>query len=187
MGQVRFSTVRDLFDAYPSAPDDVGEADDSLHSLDFLRSRIGARQWQPAISYCAYLLPRRGTVAWACRSLRRMTQGLAPEEDRMVGFAEAWVEQPEEPRRRKALASGNMGSPRSPATWIALAAGWSGGSIVPAELGYAAADPEQTAKAVRVALFIALSRLDDDSKDRVMTACLEDAIQLACGASAASR
>jgi len=31
---------------------------------------------------------------------------------------------------------------------------------VPDEMGYAQADPEQTAKAVRVALFIALSRLE---------------------------
>ena len=68
---------------------------------------------------------------------------------KMLGFAEAWVEEPEEPRRRKALASGNVGDTRSPATWVALAAGWSGGSIVPDDMGYAPADPEQTAKAVR--------------------------------------
>ena len=73
----------------------------------------------------------------------------------MLGFAEDWVEEPEEPRRRKALASGTMGDTRSPATWVALAAGWSGGNVVPDEMGYAPADPEQTAKAVRVALFIA--------------------------------
>jgi hypothetical protein len=116
-----------------------------------------------------------------------MVERLAPEEDRMIGFAEAWVEEPEEPRRRKALASGAMGDARSPATWVALAAGWSGGSVVPDDMGYAPADPEQTAKAVRVALFIALSRLEDDAKHRVMTSCLQDGIQFASGESGSSR
>jgi hypothetical protein len=54
-------------------------------------------------------------------------------------------------------------------------------------MGYAAADPEQTAKAVRVAFFIALSRLEGDTKHRVMTVCLEDGISLASGASVARR
>jgi hypothetical protein len=54
-------------------------------------------------------------------------------------------------------------------------------------MGSAPADPEQTAKAVRVALFIALSRLEGDAKHRVMTACLQDGIQFASGGSVSSR
>jgi hypothetical protein len=187
MSQVRFSTVRDLFDAYPSAAGDVGAAEDSMRTLDFVRLLVGKRDWQAAISVCAYLLPRRVAVAWACRSIRRMVERLRPDDDRMIGFAEAWVEEPEEPRRRKALASGNVGDARSAATWVALAAGWSGGSIVPDDMGYAPADPEQTAKAVRVALFIALSRLEEGAKPRVMTTCLQDGIQLASEGSVSSQ
>jgi hypothetical protein len=187
MSQVRFVTVRDLFDSYPSASADVGAAEDSMRSLEFIRALVGKKAWQPAVSFCAYLLPRRVAVAWACRSLRRMVAELKPDEERMLGFAEDWVEEPEEPRRRKALASGTMGDPRSPATWVVLAAGWSGGSVVPDVMGYAPADPEQTAKAIRVGLFIALSRLEGDAKHRVMTACLQDGIQFASGGSISSR
>jgi hypothetical protein len=187
MSQLRFATVRDLFDTYPSASADVGPAEGSMRSLDFLRTLVGNKDWQPAVSFCAYLLPRRVAVAWACRSIRRMLGEPRPDEERMLGFAEDWVEEPEEPRRRKALASGTMGDTRSPATWAVLAAGWSGGSVVPDEMGFAPADPEQTAKAVRVALFIALSRLEGDMKHRVMTACLQDGILLASGGSASSR
>jgi hypothetical protein len=183
MSQVRFATVRDLFDTYPSASADVGAAEDGMRSLDFVRALVGKRDWQPAVSFCAYLLPRRVAVAWACRSIRRMVGALRSDEDRMLGFAEDWVQEPEEPRRRKALASGTVGDTRSPATWVAFAAGWSGGSVVPDEMGYVPADPEQTAKAVRVAFFIALSRLEGDAKHRVMTACLEDGIKLASGGS----
>ena len=181
MSQLRFSTVKDLFDSFPSASADVGAAEEGLNSLEFLRRLVRDEQWQPAISFCAYLLPRRVAVAWASRSVRRMMPAARPDEERMLGFAEAWVTEPEEPRRRKVLSSGMVGDTKSPATWVALAAGWSGGSIVPEEMGYAPADPEQTAKAVRVALFIALSRVGSHERRPVMTACLQDGIQLASG------
>jgi hypothetical protein len=187
MSQPRYVTVRDLFDAFPSAAGDVGAADDSVRSLDFVRTLARKQDWQPAISFCAYLLPRRVAVAWACRSVRRLVERLTSEEDRMIGFAEAWVGEPEEPRRRKALAAGTVGNPRSPATWVALAAGWSGGSVVPEGMGHTPADPEQTARAVRVALFIALSRLEPDAvKHRLVTACIEDGIQFASRESVSS-
>jgi hypothetical protein len=187
MSRLRFATVRDLFDSFPSAAADVGEAEEGLGSLDYLRRLIASQNWEPAISFCAYLLPRRVAVAWASRSLRKMVSAPRPDEERMLGFAEAWVEEPEEPRRRKVLSAGTVGDTKSPATWIALAAGWSGGSIVPENMGHAPADPEQTAKAVRVALFIALSRLDPKEKQRVMTACLQDGMQLASGGAGSSQ
>jgi hypothetical protein len=181
MSRVRFATVRDLFDSFPSAAGDVGQAEEALGSLDFLKRLIASQEWEPAISFCAYLLPRRIAVAWACQSVRKMVSPISPDEERMLGFVQAWVEDPEEPRRRKVLAAGTVGDTKSPATWVALAAGWSGGSIVPENMGHVPADPEQTAKAVRVALFIALSRLNTKEKQRVMTACLYDGIQLAGG------
>src|SRR6266852_4181817 len=119
MSQARFVTVRDLFDAYPSASADVGAAEEGMRSLDFARTLVGRREWQPAVSFCAYLLPRRVAVAWACRSIRRMAGELRSDEERMLGFAEDWVEEPEEPRRRKVLASGTIGDTKSPATWVA--------------------------------------------------------------------
>jgi hypothetical protein len=182
MIHARFVTVGDLFDSFPSAAADVGAASESTASLDFLKGAIQRQQWEPAISFCAYLLPRRVAVAWGCRSLRRMLPARKPEEERLLEFAEAWVAEPDEPRRRKALAAGSVGDTRSPATWVALAAGWSGGSIVPEEMGYIPADPEKTAKAVRVALFIALSGLENGDQQRIMTTCLQDGIQLAGGA-----
>ena len=47
MSQVRFATVRDLFDTYPSASADVGAADDGMRSLDFVRG-TGAQEGMAA-------------------------------------------------------------------------------------------------------------------------------------------
>jgi hypothetical protein len=181
MGQIRFSTVQDLFEAFPTAAQDVSDANVGMGSLDYLRGLIDRREWENAISFCAYLLPRRTAVAWGCRSVRRMFEQFDASEDRAISYAEAWVEEPGESTRGKALAIGNMNDHNSPTTWLALAAGWSGGSVVPPEFDPVEAKPEKTARAVRVALFIGRSRLIRDARDRIMTACLEDGIVLARG------
>lgn len=187
MKQVRFSTVQDLFEAYPTAGEDVGKGDPGLQSLDFLRQLVDAQDWEPAISLCAYLLPRREAVAWGCRSLRRMVDHFDASEDRAIAYAEEWAEQPEEWRRTRALALGNRNNRRAATTWLALAAGWSGGSVMPPECEHREAPPEQTARAVRVALFVGLSRLPRETRDRIMTPCLEDGIQAVRGEPRAGR
>ena len=131
MKQVRFSTVQDLFEAYPTSSEDVGKGDPNMQSLDFLRQLVDTQDWEPAISLCAYLLPRREAVAWGCRSLRRMVDHFDASEDRAIAYAEEWAAEPEEWRRTRALALGNRNNRRAATTWLALAAGWSGGSVMP--------------------------------------------------------
>jgi hypothetical protein len=178
MTQARFMTVGDLFAAFPTAIADVGDADHGAESLAFVRTLADSRDWQKAISFCAYLLSKRSAVAWGCRSLRRMVAEFSPKDLRALSFAEAWVEQPEEVFRGKALALGNVNDHHAPATWLALAAGWSGGSVYPPECDPVPPEPEKTARAVRVALFMALSVLPPATRDEIMPACLQDVVLL---------
>lgn len=187
MGQVRFGTVQDLFQAYPLARYDVGRADADKPSLDFLQEAADACNWHAAVSYCAYLLPRRVAIGWGCRSLRRMFDHFDASDSRSLNIVETWVRQPDEQSRNKALAVGNANDPEQPATWLALAAGWSGGSVVPPEFAPVEAKPDQAARAVRTALLIGLCRLPRDFRDQIMTSCLEDGIQLARGEPRAPR
>jgi hypothetical protein len=62
---------------------------------------------------------------------------------------------------------------------MALAAGWSGGSVVPPHLGIAPAAPDQTARAIRAGLMIAISRVPNGEIDKLMSSCLEDGVKLA--------
>ena len=176
MKQPRFTTVKDLFEAYSRAADDVGEADPGMGSLEFLQQLVEKRKWEPAISFCAYLLPKREAVVWGCRSLRRMTNQFNADEERALAYAEEWATEPEEWRRVRALTLGNRIDQRSAAAWLALAAGWSGGSVMPPEYDHREATPEQTARAVRLALFISLAYLARDVTDGIMKSCIADGI-----------
>jgi hypothetical protein len=179
MAAIRFMTVRDLYEAFPIAQDDVGAPPSDEPSLDFLRSLVAKESWASAVSYCAYLLPRREAVWWGCQSLRRIQPLFSPGDTRVLDAAEAWVREPENDRRITALGIGNESDHRSPATWMALAAGWSGGSVMPPEFGHAPAAPYQSARAIRAGLMIAMAGVPNTEMSRVLKPCLEDGIALA--------
>ena len=180
MAAPRFLTVRDLYDAFPLAESDVGVEGSDTPSLEFLRKAVAEEDWETAVSFCAYLLPRREAVWWGCQSLRKLQPHRAPSDTAALDVAEAWVREPEEPHRLAALNLGSQGDTRSPTTWMALAAGWSGGSIAPAH-GMVPAAAGQAARAIRAGLMISMARTPNDQMTRVMKPCLDDGLKLAAG------
>jgi hypothetical protein len=181
MASLRFGSVQDLYEAFPTAQDDVGLPPSNEQPLAFLQQLMSKELWSEAVSFCAYLLPRREAIWWGCESLRRIQRQFLPEELAALDLAETWVHEPEDPQRRQALAFGIHGNPALPATWLAMATGWSGGSIAPPEIGMVPAPPYQTARAIRTGLLMAMSVLPSDNTPRVMTACIESGIALAHG------
>lgn len=181
MASLRFPTVRDVYDAFPTARDDVGEPISDTDSLALLQALAQNGAWDSAISFCAYLLPRRDAVSWGCQSLRHMQREFTEVEIEALNAAEKWVHEPEEGNRREALKIGTLTSSRMPAAWMALAAGWSGGSIMPPEYGMVPAEPHQTARAVRAGLLIAASKILTADVAKVMRACMAIGADLALG------
>ena len=178
MAKTRFLTARDLYEAFPVAQDDIGLEASDEGAIPFLQELIDKRKWNAAVSYCAYLLPRREAVWWGCQALRQIQPHRAPQDTRAIELAEAWVREPEEDRRLSALNYGNAGDHRAPATWMALAAGWSGGNVMP-DFGHAPAQPYQTARAIRAGLLGAMAWVPTDTMPTVMKPCLEEGIKLA--------
>jgi hypothetical protein len=180
MPLIRFATTRDLFEAFPTAQQDVDAEPSDRPPLDFLRSLADSGELNKAVAFCVYLLPRREAVGWGCWSVRRLAEKLPAEEEAGVKVAEDWVEVPEEERRIVALELGTRSNYHWPSTWLALAAGWSGGNIALGIQGAVAPPPsQQTARAVRAALAAAVARLAPSERvDRLRT-CVEAGIRIA--------
>jgi hypothetical protein len=178
---LRFATARDLYEAFPTARDDVGVDASDEPSLAFLELLASMQVWDAAISFCAYLLRRREAVWWGCQSLRRMIE-LTPDESDLLGLAEDWVGEPDDEHRWAALDAARMANTLLPATWMALGVGWSGGSIIRPQHGRIAPAPEQTARAVRAGLMIGITRVPSDHIETLMVQCLSQAKQVAAGA-----
>jgi len=119
--------------------------------LAAVQSLIDAGETPEALKLLARLLPKRYAVAWLCQCAR--DQPLSVEDRAGAALAEAWVRDPDEPRRRAALDFASAGEYRSLGAWIAAAAGWSGGSLAPATQQVAVPPAEHlTARAVVAAI-----------------------------------
>jgi hypothetical protein len=176
MSRLRFSTARGVFDAFPTASEDIGTPATDDSPVAFLSALAKGPTPEDALTFCAYLLPRREAVWWACQCLRALLAKPNASEAALVHSAEAWVREPEDHVRRAALGAGEAGSRNSPATWVALAAGWSGGSM--ARDHHVPCPPHLTAKAVRIAILTALARLDTRERDAAIKGCLDRALRL---------
>lgn len=178
MAHLRFTTARDLFEAFETAGDDIASPPSDAPSLDYLRSLMAAGDYQNAVGFCAYLLPRREAVWWACQSVRALGGLRNADEESSLQAAEAWVQEPEEDRRLAALDLGMRGDREAPATWAALAAAWTGGSMVPNEYNAAPAPPFATAKAARAAILIGVAYMPPEPRGQQLRACVESGIRL---------
>jgi hypothetical protein len=192
MPRLRFETVRDLLEAFPGAQDDLQIEPCDEPSLEYLTKLAGEIPLTPAISFCAYLLPRREAVWWGCQSVKAISPPRTQEELAAMQAAEAWVAEPEEQRRFHALAVGRQCNYKLPTTWLALAAGWAGNMMPPGSMaGFAPPTPpkpdepwlpvapDQTAKAVRTGIVMASAPLQPADRLEILRGCLDQGKRLA--------
>ncbi|MGH6990554.1 MAG: DUF6931 family protein [Stellaceae bacterium] len=87
-----------------------------------------------AIRFLAAALPAREAVWWACVCAQETLPGdAAPALKAALVAAESWVYRPDEETRRAAKTAADAAGLHSAASWAAMAAFWSGGSIVAPE------------------------------------------------------
>jgi hypothetical protein len=178
MSRLRFATAREVFEAFPAARDDISAPPTDDAPLAYVESLAAGMTPEDALTFCAYMLPRREAVWWACQCVRTLFPPRSSEQEASLQAAEEWVREPEEAHRRAALQVGMEGDKRAPTTWLALAAAWSGGSMSLGEYS-APAPPDLTAKAARGAVLTALASVPVKNRAAHLKACLEACRRLA--------
>lgn len=172
MTVIRFETARDVFDAFPTIADDILARPSDNASLGYLKGLLASETPEDAITFCAYVLPRREAVWWACRCLRMLKA--PPGESAALHAAEAWVRDPEEANQRAALAEASRSDSGAAATWAAFGAGWSGGNLADEGQPPVPAPPHLTAKAVRAAVLMAIAASPMRQRRERLGACVEE-------------
>src|SRR3974390_2972918 len=111
MSRLRFATARALYEAFPPAVTRLKAAATDDAPLVFLKDLSEREKVDDAVTFCAYLLPRREAVGGACGGGRRLSMLGASEPRRPAGLgaAEAWVREPDEAHRSAALDVGLRG------------------------------------------------------------------------------
>ncbi|PNG26090.1 hypothetical protein CR492_09550 [Methylocella silvestris] len=178
MPRLRFATAQDLYEAYPTARSDIGVAANAAPSLDFLAALSSGDALKAALSFCAYLLPRREAVAWGCQCLRQWS-GLNASDEARLAASEAWVREPEERNRRRALDLAERSDIKDASTWIAFAAGRAGGQISIDGEHFTPMPQYATAQAVRIALILAGAAGSFEARAEIQRRWLELGLRIA--------
>ncbi len=179
MSRIRFATTQALFEAFPEVSQKTKTAPTDQPPLDFLKALWSAGKLPDAVTFCAYLLPRREAVWWACGSVRVLSGDIAGDEAAGLLAAEAWVYQPDDDHRLLALEIGTDGDSNDPFTWLALAAGWSGGYRTAAANQQVPIPPYMTARAARIAVLISAAKTGGAERATRLQACIAEGIKLA--------
>ena len=179
--KLRFNLASDLFEALPEIRRDVSCEPADTPSLEYMAQLTSSQTPENAITFCAYLLPRREAVWWGHQCLSLLPQIQSPTDPDYLQLAENWVRNPEEPERNLALNAASQADPKTPAVWVALAAGWSGGSMVGEDMNPVPPPPFLTAKAINAGLLTALALVDTDSRRELLGQFVSLGSQLAAG------
>jgi hypothetical protein len=151
--RIRFSTARSVFEAFPDLRRVVALPPEEFSSLDYARVLMGSASPVDAVIFVAHVLPRREAVWWAIQCVQTML-GDSAKDDAFLA-AEAWLSAPMDDTRRAALAAYSGGDHRSSTTWLAFAAGWSGGSVTPPDQEPMLAPPAACALGVHTSIILA--------------------------------
>lgn len=178
MQRLRFTNVRELFDAFPTASEDIAARPSEGGSLDFLAQLVAGSTPEDAITFCAYLLPKREAVWWAHQCLHDMADLLSAEDHAMLAHTEDWVRRPEEDLREAALEAGMAAASKTPGVWAALAAGWSGGSMLSRDMARVEPPPHLTPQAVNAGVLSALARVDRKARGSTLRQFVNMAVHL---------
>ncbi len=131
----------------------------------------------------ASALPKRRAVWWACICARSaLDEESAPEPLAALEAAEKWVRTPTDDHRRAAMDAAETAGFESPASWAAVAAFWSEGSMAPPDVPAVEAPDDLCAKAVAGAVMLAAVAGDPERMSDRYRAFLGHAADLASGA-----
>ncbi len=150
----------------------------------YLDSLTKAGLMSDAIRWLAQGLRPRESVWWACLAARAYVEwgNTLPEPDvAALTAAETWVFKPEEENRRAAMAKAQDTGYQSPASWAAIAAFWSGGSMAPPEAPAVPPPQHLIGRAVWGAIMIATGTVPPPEVEKRQRQLLDQGLDIARG------
>jgi hypothetical protein len=130
-----------------------------------------------AVDVVSYLLPKQYAIAWGteCWKAAHSDREPDPVEKSAAAAAQRWLKDPSEDNRRAALMLADRLGYGNAGAWLAAAAGWTGGSMLPSGEYEVPPPPGLSGNAVAVALKL-LAALDPPSYDKCLARFVERAL-----------
>lgn len=164
-----FQQAAELFAFVPEMGEDItSRPRDGMHCLEFLQHLQAGPTPEESATLLAYSLQPRHAVWWSHECLQASPDLVTEQDRKMLSLIAAWVAEPDEARRYAALDAGMAEQVRSPGGWLALAAGWSGGSMSAPGLPPVAPPRYLMARALNAGVHSALARVPQERRRRML-------------------
>ena len=175
-----YQTPDELFAKVEEAAEDIETRPERpMGALDFVVSLLRSETPEDAVTFASYILPHRHCVWWGHECLRQLEPLLSDDDQQMLALAVAWVREPSEETRCAAMDAGMEIVNKTPGTWIALGAGWSGGSMSPPKYQPVPPPSFLTARAVNAGVLSVLALVGMKERRAMLDTFAQMAISIA--------
>lgn len=159
-GSLRSLVAQEVLGVIPALKDDLTTHPVGAEpTLDFLQRLAQGDTPEEALTFAAHCLMPRYAVWWAHECLKARSDLLGSADQAMLALAATWVAQVDEESRYAAMDQA-VAAERGPGAWVALAAGWSGGSLTPPEYPPAPVPIFAVGRAAMTGVLMFLARVD---------------------------
>lgn len=149
-----------VFRAVPQLTQDLSKQPAPRETtVEFLGAMAAGETPEDALAFAAHALRPRHSVWWGHECLQARPELLVGSDRQMLALAAQWVAAQDEQTRTTAMAQA-MVAERGPGAWVALAAGWSGGSMAPPDQQEIPVPPFAVGRAVMTGVLLFLARME---------------------------
>ncbi len=155
----RYDTLADLYQAIPQLAEVTQQRPrPEEEALDYLMRLRQSTTPEEAITVTAFAIQPKLAIWWCHECLRNMPDALTPLDRQMMELVASWIGRPDNALRHHVMREALFAPAKSPGVHLALAVGWSGGSIAPNDP--APVHPSRAPKAINTSILSCLARAD---------------------------
>lgn len=165
---LRAALVSDLFLVIPQMADDIRTAPTSEPCLIFLNRLLHGPTPEEAVTFAAYALPPRHAIWWGHECLQSLPDLLTEQDREMLPACARWCGEPDETNRYAAMDLGLGAKKRGPGVWLAMATGWTGGSMTHPDQPAVPVPTYLIARALNAAVLSMLARVPLEIRRRTL-------------------
>lgn len=182
LAAVEVETAAEICDKCSLREEAVELLEDGMTPSGFLAALMGEELYPDAIKFLAQALPKRQAIIWA-RDCARNAAGAQPRdlEKACLDAIDRWLASPEEDTRRAAMDLADEAEYATAAAATAAAAGWTEGSMGPAEYDDVPPPENLTGTMVSTAVLLAVAVVDPQEARETQAQLLQKGIDLAAG------
>lgn len=145
-------------------------------ALDYLYRLRASTTPEEAVTFTAFAaMPKMG-IWWGYECLRLSGYELSHADRELIEHVANWTQYPDNENRYRAMRAALYAPVRTPAVFLGLAVGWSGGPIAPNDP--AGVPPHRGPRALNTAVLSCLARTDIQSRSIRLARFIDEAVVL---------